>query len=95
MAECSFDAHILESLGTLMVGGTVVLLHPHGQMDLGYLSTTLHQHQVTFIATVPSLMASFVDYLLDNNYLHRLSTIRSFGLLGLFLVLHMYSYLII
>ena len=79
MAQCSFDAHVLESLGTLMLGGTVILLRPHGHMDFEYFSTTLHEQQVTFFAVVPSLMTALFDHLVHNNHLRRLSSIRSFG----------------
>ncbi len=41
MGRCSFDIHVQEILGTLMVGGTVVMLHPRGNIDFDYLSVTL------------------------------------------------------
>ena len=28
MASCSFDVHVQDILGTLMVGGTLIMLHP-------------------------------------------------------------------
>ena len=86
MSQCSFDAHILECLGTLMVGGTVILLRPRTFLDLEYLSTTFYEQQVTFLAIIPTLMTALFDYLHDTNHLERLSTIRSFGFLGKFFV---------
>ncbi|CAF4066371.1 unnamed protein product, partial [Rotaria magnacalcarata] len=82
MAQCSFDAHILECLGMMMLGATLILLHPHGNMDFEYLSSTLEQHQVTFFSVVPSFMNALLDHLMDNNRWLRLSSIRSFGFLG-------------
>ena len=84
MSQCSFDAHVLECLGTLMVGGTVVLLRSRTFLDLEYLSTTLYQQQVSFLAIIPTLMTALFDYLHDADHLERLSTIRSFGFLGKF-----------
>ena len=86
VAQCSFDAHVLESLGTLMIGGTVILLRPDGHLDLEYLSTTLQQQEVTFFAVVPSLMTTLFDHLQNTEHLNRLSTIRSLGFLGMFIV---------
>ena len=84
MAQCSFDAHILECVGSMMLGATVVLLRPHGNVDLDYLSTTLQQHQVTFFAVVPSLMTAMFDHFVESNRWMRLSSVRSFGFLGTF-----------
>ncbi|CAF4192582.1 unnamed protein product, partial [Adineta steineri] len=33
MASCSFDNHFQETLGTLMIGAGLVMLHPHGNKD--------------------------------------------------------------
>ncbi|CAF1585737.1 unnamed protein product, partial [Adineta steineri] len=33
MTRCSFDIHVQEILGTLLVGGTLVVLHPGGTID--------------------------------------------------------------
>ena len=37
MARCSFDIHVQEILGTLMIGATLVMLHPRGNIDFEYL----------------------------------------------------------
>lgn len=86
MSQCSFDAHILECLGTLMLGGTVILLRSRSFLDLEYLSTTLYRQQVTFLAIIPTFMTALFDYLHETDHLERLSTIRSFGFLGRFFV---------
>ncbi|CAF4237929.1 unnamed protein product, partial [Adineta steineri] len=41
MTRCSFDIHVQEILGTLLVGGTLVMLHPSGTIDFDYLSKSL------------------------------------------------------
>ena len=91
MAQCSFDTHVQECLGTIMLGATLILLHPHGNVDLDYLSTTLQQHQVTFFSVVPSLMTGLLDYLMQNNRLLRLSNVRSYALLGTFALSYVFN----
>ncbi|CAF3917459.1 unnamed protein product [Rotaria sordida] len=54
MARCSFDVHVLDILGALMVGATTVMLRPGGLIDFEYLSTVLRKKQITYIKTVPS-----------------------------------------
>ncbi|CAF4166612.1 unnamed protein product, partial [Adineta steineri] len=38
MTRCSFDIHVQEILGTLLVGGTLVMIHPGGTIDFKPLS---------------------------------------------------------
>ncbi|CAF4047448.1 unnamed protein product, partial [Adineta steineri] len=38
MTRCSFDIHVQEILGTLLVGGTLIMVHPGGTIDFDYLS---------------------------------------------------------
>jgi non-ribosomal peptide synthetase component F len=82
MAQCSFDVHVKECLGTLILGGSLVLLHPQGQMNLEYLSTALQRYNVTFFSVIPSLMIVLCDYLIETKQFWRLSSVRSFGFLG-------------
>ena len=41
MARCSFDIHIQEILGPLMIGATLIMLHPGGTIDFEYLFESL------------------------------------------------------
>jgi non-ribosomal peptide synthetase component F len=63
MARCSFDIHVQEILGTLMIGATLIMLHPKGTIDFDYLSEILDKKQITYIHTVPSLLHSFFTFL--------------------------------
>ena len=63
MARCSFDNHIQEILGTLMIGATVIMIHPGGAIDFDYLSKILEKKQITYIHTVPSLLKNFFTFL--------------------------------
>ncbi|CAF1034858.1 unnamed protein product [Adineta steineri] len=63
MARCSFDNHLLSLVGTLVVGATLIMLRPEGNMDLEYLASVLHQKQITVMHAVPSLLNSLFEFL--------------------------------
>jgi non-ribosomal peptide synthetase component F len=77
MGRCSFDIHVQEALGTLMIGATIVMLRPRGNIDFDYLSATLLQKQITFIYTVPSLFQSIFTYLEETNKMDVVKFLRS------------------
>ncbi|CAF3473432.1 unnamed protein product [Rotaria socialis] len=62
MARCSFDIHLSDILGTLIVGATLVMLHPKGNLDFDYLALILLSKQITMIQTVPTLLNQFFQY---------------------------------
>jgi len=61
----TFDAHLQEILGALLIGGTCVLLNPNSgtHLNVAYLIKIMRNHHVTFINLVPSLSIALVDYL--------------------------------
>ena len=61
----TFDVHLQEILGSVLVGGTCVLLRSNSgaQLNIAYLIQTMSQHQITSITVVPSLASALVDYL--------------------------------
>jgi non-ribosomal peptide synthetase component F len=61
----TFDAHLQEILGAVLIGGTCVLLSPNSgtHLNIAYLIKIMRNHHVTFINLVPSLSIAFVDYL--------------------------------
>ena len=59
ISRCSFDIHVQEILGTLMNGGSLVMLHPSGTIDFEYLSKVLDKKQITSMNSVPSLLLQF------------------------------------
>jgi len=77
IAACTFDAHVLEILGTLVISATVVMLHPYGNMDFIYLISTVQNKQVTLIVTVPALVKQLCDIIKERN-IATLTSIRSF-----------------
>ena len=77
MARCSFDVHLQNLVGTLIVGASVVLLRPRGNMDMSYLSHVLVDKQITVMDTVPSLLTSFFTFLKDNSLLAAVRWLRT------------------
>ena len=67
MARCSFDVHLQDIMGTLMIGATIIMLRPRGNLDFDYLTTVLRQKQTSYVHTVPSLLYSFFLYLKDTD----------------------------
>jgi non-ribosomal peptide synthetase component F len=80
-ASVTFDAHLEEILGALMMGGQLVLLPPDGHLDMDVLSTTISSHQVTFLCSVPSVSTQLVGSLHEAHRQYALKTLArlSFG----------------
>ncbi|CAF4155672.1 unnamed protein product, partial [Adineta steineri] len=77
MARCSFDNHLLSLAGTLVVGGTLVMLRPEGNMDLEYLVEVLDQKQITVMHAVPSLLNSLFEFLRISKRMSAVKCLRS------------------
>jgi non-ribosomal peptide synthetase component F len=77
MSRCSFDIHVQEILGTLINGGTLVMLHPKGTIDFEYLSEILGRKQITYMHSVPSLLYHFFTYIQEHNNQQALKWLRS------------------
>ncbi|CAF4145005.1 unnamed protein product, partial [Adineta steineri] len=77
MTRCSFDIHAQEILGTLLIGGTLIMLHPGGTIDFDYLSKVLRNKQISYLHTVPSLLHRFFTSVEQNHNPHILKHLRS------------------
>ncbi|CAF4104700.1 unnamed protein product [Adineta steineri] len=77
MARCSFDNHLLSLVGTLMTGGTLIMLRPNGNMDLEYLAKILNQKQITVMHCVPSLLNSLFTFIKENKHRSAVKWLRS------------------
>jgi acyl-coenzyme A synthetase/AMP-(fatty) acid ligase len=75
-AACTFDVHIKQILGALILNATLIMLRPHNNMDFEYLAQTLQNKQVTCMQCVPTFLNSFYNFIESNNAIH-LTTIRS------------------
>ena len=63
VARCSFDVHILDIMASLMVGATIVMLHPNGIFDFNYLSVTLQRKQITYMDATPTFYNHFLTWI--------------------------------
>ncbi|CAF4075437.1 unnamed protein product, partial [Adineta steineri] len=82
MTRCSFDIHVQEIFGTLLVGGTLIMLHPGGTIDLNYLSEILQNKQITYLHTVPSFLYSFFIFVEQNKKINAVKHLRSLCSIG-------------
>jgi non-ribosomal peptide synthetase component F len=63
MSSCSFDEHTQQCMGSVILGATLVLLRPHGNLDTRYLCQTIARNQATLIDLVPTSLSILCDYL--------------------------------
>jgi acyl-coenzyme A synthetase/AMP-(fatty) acid ligase len=54
LASCQWTNHAWEITVSLCFGGTIVLLHPGGQLDIDYLMRTMTKKQISNITSLPS-----------------------------------------
>ncbi|CAF4040459.1 unnamed protein product [Adineta steineri] len=67
MASCSYDVHVQEIMGALIVGSTLVMLHSQGNMNLEYVLTVLDEKQVSYMQSVPTYINHMFDVSLQND----------------------------
>ncbi len=79
MAECSFDVHVGDVLGTVMIGATLIMLRPRGLIDFQYLTQVLEEKQITCMTSVPSLFLSLFHFVKDFNRQKALEYMKSVG----------------
>ncbi|CAF4276251.1 unnamed protein product, partial [Adineta steineri] len=72
----TYDVHVMEIMGSLLLCATVVMLHPYGNMDFEYFAHTLQQKQITCLAPVPTFLNHLCDFLAYSNC-YPLPSVRS------------------
>jgi non-ribosomal peptide synthetase component F len=77
IARCSFDVHVLDIMGTLVLGGTLIMLRPEGIFDFDYLHSIFKKKQITYIQVVPSLLRTFFTFLLETGNSTDVTCLRS------------------
>ena len=77
LVRCLFDTHVQDIMGTLMIGATLVMLHPRGNMDFIYISTVLEKQQITCITYVPSLLLGYFTFLKEANCSNAIKSLRT------------------
>ena len=77
MGRCSYDVHVQEIAGSLIIGSSVVMLSPDGNMDLKYVLKILNEKEVTYLQSVPSYTHSLINFLRneDSPKLNKLRTL--------------------
>lgn len=78
VARCSFDVHLQDIMGTLTVGGTILLLRPQGSINFDYLAAIMCGKQPSHVHTVPTLLLNFLLYLKKSRKWMALDSVRSF-----------------
>ncbi|CAF1545922.1 unnamed protein product, partial [Didymodactylos carnosus] len=63
IASCSWDAHLLEILGSLILSATVIMLYPDGHRNMIYLLETIQAKRATSLGAVPTLLITLYEYL--------------------------------
>jgi non-ribosomal peptide synthetase component F len=77
MTACSYDVHVMELLGCLVTGGTLVMLKPYGNMDMEYIARTFHEKRITWSIVVPTIALSLYEYLHGHpEHAQRLKSLR-------------------
>jgi acyl-coenzyme A synthetase/AMP-(fatty) acid ligase len=71
--------HIQEIIGALIVGSSVVMLHPQGNMDIKYVSKVLQEKQVSYMQSAPAYVSSMLEFLPKYNH-PKFSTFRTLNI---------------
>jgi acyl-coenzyme A synthetase/AMP-(fatty) acid ligase len=77
MGRCTFDIHVQDVIGTLIVGATVVMLRPDGNMDLEYLAGILREKEISYMFIVPTVLNSLGNYFKENNSVTHVESLHS------------------
>lgn len=72
----TFDIHLSEIVGTLLVGGQVIILHPNGNLDMNVFSKAISHKQVTCLNIAPSFLTILIDHLCNIDNKDCLRTLR-------------------
>jgi len=78
----TFDNHLLEIVGTLILGGQISLLHPNEYLNPRFWSETITCQQITYLNIAHSLLIIIIDYLHSINDMDSLNTLRCVSLEG-------------
>jgi acyl-coenzyme A synthetase/AMP-(fatty) acid ligase len=77
VATCSWILHLTEVAMPLIVGGTLILLRPGGQLDMAYFAQTLIYQQVTTVLIGPAIIRALTGYLKTSQQLDTFKFVRN------------------
>ena len=84
MSRCSFDIHVQDIIGSLVVGATLIMLHPNGILDFEYLAQICKEKQITYMHSVPTLLNKFWKFLHSCGKTFHVNSLRSLCSIGRF-----------
>lgn len=85
MASCTFDVHLQEVLGTLIVGGSLIMLRPNGNMDFRYAMNVMKEKQISYIQSVPAYLNRWLQ-LFEKEHPKELNKLRNLDIGGNYLL---------
>ena len=94
LASCSYDVHVQEIIGGLVVGASIVMLHPQGNMDFEYVMKVMKEKQISYMQSVPAYLHNLLDFLPKKNPLD-FGTLSSLDIGGKQFVLFIRSILLV
>ncbi|CAF1570583.1 unnamed protein product, partial [Adineta steineri] len=81
MASCSYDVHVQEIIGGFIIGSTIIMLRPQGNIDLDYVTKTINQKQVSYLQCVPTYVNILLKFL-QSRSIANLSSLRNVDIGG-------------
>ncbi|CAF0971108.1 unnamed protein product [Adineta steineri] len=77
MARSTFDVHLQQIVGVLLIGATLVMLRSRGMTDFDYLADVLYKKQITYFNTVPVLFENLFSFLSRSKKMYAVKYLRS------------------
>ena len=93
LASCSYDVHVQEIIGGLIIGASIVMLYPQGNMDLEYVVKLMKEKQISYMQSVPSYLNILLDFLQKQNP-SDFGTLRNLDIGGKWFILFIRSILL-
>ncbi|CAF4280774.1 unnamed protein product, partial [Adineta steineri] len=76
IARCSFDGHLRQIVGVLIIGATLIMLRSGGMTDFDYLADVFYDKQITHFSTVPSVLESVFSFLIQYKKIYAVKYLR-------------------
>lgn len=67
VAGCAFDLHAVETMGSLSMGSTTIMLKHGGNLDLEYFTDVVIKQRVTCAFIVPTMAIAWLEHMISNN----------------------------
>ncbi|CAF4552455.1 unnamed protein product, partial [Didymodactylos carnosus] len=77
LAQCSFDVHLEEVVGSLILGATVIMLQSNKNMDINYLLNIIRYQKATYISLTPTFIIILCDFLQETKKYKSIQSLRT------------------